>query len=401
MTHPALAGGPVYLDYNATTPVDPEALEVALPYLTTHFGNPSSGHHYAGAPRRAVEQARGQMAGLLGAAPEEIVFTGGGSEADTLAIRGAALGSRRRRVVTLATEHPAVLRSCDSLRAEGFTVTLLPVDGHGRADPGDLRAAVREAALVSIAYGNSETGTLQPIAELAAIARDAGALFHTDAAQAVGKVPIDVDALGVDLLTVVGHKMYAPKGVGALYVRSGTPLHPVIHGGGQEGGLRAGTENVAFIAALGRAAEIAARELPGSAVRLAILRDLLRAELEAALPGRVLLNGHPTERLPGTLNVSVEGVSGRAMLAAVPGIAASTGSACHEGVDAPSPVLLAMGLPAERALAALRLSLGRWSTEQEVRLAAHLIAEAVVTPPVMGVTTAPAVRPARRSGRAG
>ncbi|MEU7898098.1 cysteine desulfurase family protein [Nonomuraea sp. NPDC049152] len=380
MTHPALAGAPIYLDYNATTPVDPEALEAALPYLTTHFGNPSSGHRYASAPRQALDRARGQVAGLLGAAPEEIVFTGGGSEADTLAIRGAALGSGRRRIISLATEHPAVLRSCDSLRAEGFGVTLLPVDRHGRLDPDELRAAVREedTALVSIAYGNSETGTLQPIADLAAIAHAGGALFHTDAAQAVGKVAIDVAALGVDLLTVVGHKMYAPKGVGALYVRSGTPLHPVVHGGGQEGGLRAGTENVAFIAALGQAAEIARSQLPGSAVRLAALRDLLQAELEAGLPGRVRLNGHPAERLPGTLNVSIDGISGRALLAAVPEIAAATGSACHEGVDAPSPVLLAMGLPPERAVAALRLSLGRWSTEQEVRQAALLIARAAV-----------------------
>ncbi|MFD1939971.1 MULTISPECIES: cysteine desulfurase family protein [Nonomuraea] len=378
MTHPALAGGPIYLDYNATTPVDPEALEAALPYLTTHFGNPSSGHRYAAAPREALDRARGQLARLLGAAAEEIVFTGGGSEADTLAIRGAALGSRARHVITLATEHPAVLRSFDSLRADGFAVTLLPVDGHGRLDPDDLRAAVREqpTALVSIAYGNSETGTLQPIAELAAVAHAGGALFHTDAAQAVGKVAIDVAALGVDLLTVVGHKMYAPKGVGALYVRSGTALRPVIHGGGQEGGVRPGTENVAFIAALGQAAEIAGRELPGSAERLAALRDLLRAELEAALPGRVRLNGHPSERLPGTLNVSIDGTGGRVLLAAVPEIAAATGSACHEGVDAPSPVLLAMGLPAERALAALRLSLGRWSSEHEVRQAARLIAQA-------------------------
>lgn len=380
MTHPALAGAPIYLDYNATTPVDPEALEAALPYLTTHFGNPSSGHRYASAPRQALDRARGQVAGLLGAAPEEIVFTGGGSEADTLAIRGAALGSGRRRIISLATEHPAVLRSCDSLRAEGFGVTLLPVDSHGRLDPDELRAAVRgeDTALVSIAYGNSETGTLQPIADLAAIAHAGGALFHTDAAQAVGKVAIDVAALGVDLLTVVGHKMYAPKGVGALYMRSGTPLHPVVHGGGQEGGLRAGTENVAFIAALGQAAEIARRQLPGSAVRLAALRDLLQTELEAGLPGRVRLNGHPAERLPGTLNVSIDGISGRALLAAVPEVAAATGSACHEGVDAPSPVLLAMGLPAERAVAALRLSLGRWSTEQEVRQAALLIARAAV-----------------------
>ncbi|GAA4931152.1 cysteine desulfurase [Nonomuraea thailandensis] len=381
MTHPALADGPIYLDYNATTPVDPAVAQAALPYLGSHFGNPSSGHHYARAPRQALDLARRQVAGLLGASPGEIVFTGGGSEADTLAVRGAALAvpdPGRRQVVSLATEHPAVLESCRGLRRDGFTVRLLPVDHHGRVRPADLREALAEqpTALVSIACGNSETGTLQPITELAALAHAAGALFHTDAAQACGKLPLDVAALDVDLLTVVGHKMYAPKGVGALYVRTGTPLLPIIHGGGQEGGLRAGTENVAFIAALGHAAELASGELPGSAARLAGLRDLLHGELERLLPGRVRLNGHPAERLPGTLNVSIEGVRGRDLLAAVPGIAASTGSACHEGIDRPSPVLTAMGLPERRALSALRLSLGRWSTEAEVLRAARLIAQA-------------------------
>jgi cysteine desulfurase len=272
MTHPGLAGGPVYLDYNAATPVDPAALEAALPYLTVQFGNPSSGHRYAEAPRAAVERARAQVAELLGTQPGEIVFTGGGSEADTLAVRGAALAgqSHRRHVVTLPTEHPAVLQACRSLQGEGFAVTYLPVDGFGRVDPADLEDVITaETALVSIAYGNSETGTLQPIPELATIARAHGAVFHTDAAQAVGKVDLDVAELGVDLLTMVGHKMYAPKGVGALYVRAGIPMQPVIHGGGQENGLRAETENVAFIAALGQAASIARAGLPASTLRLA------------------------------------------------------------------------------------------------------------------------------------
>jgi cysteine desulfurase len=383
MTHPGLAGGPVYLDYNATTPVDPAALEAALPYLTVQIGNPSSGHRYAEAPRAAVERARAQLAELLGTQPGEIVFTGGGSEADTLAVRGAALAgqSHRRHVVTLPTEHPAVLQACRSLQGEGFAVTYLPVDGFGRVDPADLEDVITaETALVSIAYGNSETGTLQPIPELATIARAHGALFHTDAAQAVGKVDLDMAELGVDLLTMVGHKIYAPKGVGALYVRAGIPMQPVIHRGGQENGLRAGTENVAFIAALGQAASIARAGLPASTLRLAGLRDLLHRELERLLPDQIHLNGHPDQRLPGTLNVSIEGIRGRALLAELPEIAAAAGSACHEGVDSPSEVLLAMGISAERANAALRLSLGRWTTEEELRRAAHLIAQHVTLP---------------------
>ena len=383
MSHPGLANGPIYLDYNATTPVDPAVLDAALPYLATHFGNPSSSHHYAAAPRAALARARGQVAELLGAEPSEIVFTGGGSEADTLAIRGAALAAplSRRQVITLPTEHPAVLQACRSLQAEGFTVTRLPVDEFGRVDPADLQATITSGtALVSVAYGNAETGTLQPIRELAAIARAHGAVFHTDAAQAVGKVDLDVTELGVDLLTVVGHKMYAPKGVGALFIRAGVPVQPIIHGGGQEHGRRAGTENVAFIAALGKAAALARDELPGSMQHLAELRDMLHRELERLLPGRVHLNGHPTQRLPGTLNVSIDGIRGRALLAALPEIAASTGSACHEDIDTPSEVLLAMGLPTDRAGAALRLSLGRWTTGGDVRRAAQLISQQVTAP---------------------
>ncbi|GGL40834.1 cysteine desulfurase family protein [Planomonospora parontospora] len=334
MSHPTLAGGPIYLDYNATTPVDPAVLQAALPYLATHFGNPSSAHAYAHAPRAALARARIQLADLLGARPEEIVFTGGGSEADTLAIRGAALAraddGARRQILTLATEHPAVLQACRSTERDGYLTRLLPVDACGRLDPADLREALgQDTALVSIAYGNSETGTLQPIPELAALARAAGALFHTDAAQAAGKVPIDV-------------------------------------------------------AALGAAADLAGRELPGSRIRLADLRDLLQTELERLLPGRVHLNGHPTMRLPGTLNVSIDGIGGRALLAAVPEIAAATGSACHEGTDVVSPVLTAMGLPEQRARSALRLSLGRWSTEAEVRRAAALLARAADALPSPG-----------------
>ena len=334
--HPGLSNGPIYLDYNATTPVDPRVVEAALPYLTVHFGNPSSTHHYGQAAREAIGHARGEVADLLGAHIDEIVFTASGSDSDTLAIRGAAPANRDRgdHVITQATEHPAVLEACRSLEADGFRLTILPVDHHGRVDPADLEQAVTsDTTLVSVMLANAETGTLQPIVELARIAHAHGALFHTDAAQAAGKIPMDVTELGVDLLTVVGHKMYAPKGVGALYVRSGTRLQPTIHGGGQENGRHAGTENVALIVALGAASRIAGESLPQSASQLTELRDTLHLRLADLLPDRVSLNGHPEHRLPGTLNISISNIRGADVLAATLGIAAATGSACHEGVD--------------------------------------------------------------------
>jgi cysteine desulfurase len=378
-THPGLANGPIYLDYNATTPVDPRVVEAALPYLSTHFGNPSSAHAYAEPSRRAIAAARAEVARLLACAPEEVVFTGGGCESDNLAIRGAALASRAHggHVVTQETEHPGVLSICRALeRLHGVSVTYLPVDAHGTVSPADLEAAITpRTVVVSIMHANNETGTLQPIAELARIAHDHGALFHTDAAQSVGKIRTRVDELGIDLLTVVGHKLYAPKGIGALYIRAGVELEPVVYGGGQERGLRAGTENVALAVALGAAARIAGEDLEASGGRLRRLRDLLGARLEEQLPGRVHVHGHPTRRLPNTLNVAIDGVRGDDLLAAAPLVAASTGSACHAGVHEPSPVLLAMGVPAERALSALRLSVGRWTSEAEVEEAALHLAD--------------------------
>jgi cysteine desulfurase len=378
-THPGLAHRPIYLDYNATTPVDARVVEAALPYFSLEFGNPSSAHVYAEMPRRAIAAARVEMAGLLGCAPEEVVFTGGGSEADNLAVRGAVLAARARgdHVVTQATEHPAVLGACRALeRLHGVRVTYLPVDGHGRVSPADLEAAItRRTVLVSIMHANNETGTVQPIGDLARIAHRHGALFHTDAAQSVGKIRTRVDELEVDLLTVAGHKLYAPKGIGALYVRDGVELEPVVYGGGQERGLRGGTESVALAVALGAAARIAGEDQEASAGRLRRLRDLLDARLDELLPGRSHLNGHPTERLPNTLNVGIEGVRSDDLLAAAPLVAASTGSACHAGGHEPSPVLLAMGVPAERALSALRLSLGRWTSQAEVEEAALHLAE--------------------------
>jgi cysteine desulfurase len=382
--HPGLADGPIYLDYNATTPVDPRVAETAQPYLATHFGNPSSGHAYAEQPHRALAEARQQLASLIGAEPAEMVFTAGGSEADNLAIRGTALAHVRPasvRIITQASEHPAVLEACRALqRLHGVQVGYVPVGRDGLVDPAALAHTITtDTVLVSIMAANNETGALQPITELAGIAHARGVLFHTDAAQAAGKIPIDVSEWGVDLLTIAGHKMYAPKGIGALYVRSGLRLEPLVYGGGQERGLRAGTESVALAVALGAAARLARTEIDAGGVdRIRLLRDLLHRRLVELLPGRVQLNGHRDLRLPNTLNVSITGVGGDDLLAATPGIAASTGAACHSGISEPSPVLLAMGHDPGRALSALRLTLGRWTTRDDIEQAAYQIADAAL-----------------------
>lgn len=380
--HPGLRGGPVYLDYNATTPVDPRVVDAMLPHLGHHFGNPSSSHSYGDQPRHALEQARAQVAALIGARPDEIVFSGSGSEADNLALRGAVLRAKadRPHVITQVTEHPAILETCHALeRLHDTEVTYLPVDGDGLVDPAALAAALTERTiLVSVMAANNETGALQPVAELARITRAHGALFHCDAAQAAGKIPLDVRESGVDLLTIVGHKMYAPKGIAALYVRQGVALEPLIYGGGQERGLRSGTENVALAAGLGAAAQLAAEELvDGGSQRIAALRERLHTGLTARLPGCIHLNGPVEPRLPNTLNFSIDGIRGHELLDAVPEIAASTGSACHSGEHRPSPVLSAMGVPETRSLAALRLSLGRWTTADDIDRTVKLLERAV------------------------
>ena len=381
MAHPSLQYGPIYLDYNATTPVDPAVVEAMLPYLSLHFGNPSSAHRYGRAAHHAIDTAREQVARLIGCLPGEITFTGGGSESDNLAIRGAALARRGLgdHIITQITEHPAVLNTCRAVaRLHGFRVTYLPVDSSGRVSPADVEAAIEDrTVLITIMHANNETGTLQPIAEIAQIARQHGVLIHTDAAQTVGKIPVRVHELGVDMLTIAGHKLYAPKGIGALYVRHGLQLEPLIYGGGQEAGLRAGTENVAYMVALGSACMLAQQQLAASQPRLQQLRDSLRQQLEQYLAGSIYLNGHETQRLPNTLNISVGGIFSEEVLAATPEIASSTGSACHEGSTDPSPVLMAMGLSRERALGALRLTLGRWSTSQEVEQAARLLVQTI------------------------
>jgi cysteine desulfurase len=367
---------PVYLDYNATTPIDPGVLEAMLPWLREHFGNPSSDHPYGQRAREAVAQARGQVAALIGAQPGEILFTGCATGANNLAILGAARAQRGRgrHVITSAVEHPSVAGPLTHLRGQGWEVTVLDVDGYGCVSPVALAAALRDdTVLVSVMQANNEVGTLAPIAELAALARRRGALFHTDAAQSVGKVAVDVGALGVDLLTLAGHKFYAPKGVGALYVRAGTPLSPIQFGAVQEQGLRPGTENVAHIVGLGAAAALAQRRLSAGTGRLRQRRDALHQRLAEAIPG-LALNGHPDARLPNTLNVSFPGVSGRELLARTPEVAASVGSACHAEAAGVSGVLGAMGLTAARALGAVRLSIGEPTTEEGIGRGADALA---------------------------
>jgi cysteine desulfurase len=374
---------PIYLDYNATTPVDPAVLEAMLPFLHRDFGNPSSTHPYGKAAHAAVDQARHQVAELLGSSDDEIVFTGGGSEASNQALKGVAFqrlhgwfGRWRRaaHIITCAIEHPATLQPCEFLQRLGCKITILPVDGHGLVDPDDVQKAMDSStALVSIMHANNEVGTLQPIKEIAALARQRGVLVHIDAAQSLGKVPVNVDDLGVDLLSVAGHKLYAPKGIGVLYVRRGVKLEPLIHGAGHEGGRRAGTENVPYIVALGKACELARQSLPTVTDRLRSLRDRLWQRLQTGLGERVVLNGHREKRLPNTLNVNFVGHVGAELLAKVPEIAASTGSACHEGLVTQSPVLCAMKVPPEIGRGALRLTVGRFTSEDQVDRAAQAL----------------------------
>lgn len=371
---------PIYLDYNATTPVDPAVLDTMLPYLREHFGNPSSDHSYGYHARAAVQTAREQLAALLGAHPDEVIFTGSGSEANNLAIKGlaAALHTRGNHIVTSAIEHPAVSAPLRYLERQGFRLTIVPVDASGQVDPTQVADALTDATiLVSIMHANNEIGTIQPIRVIAEAAHARGALVHTDAAQTVGKLPVQMDALGVDLLTVAGHKLYAPKGVGALVVRRGVPLEPLIHGAGHEQGRRAGTEHVALIVGLGHAAALAGERLTAYQERTRALRDTLHQAILARVPAAVL-NGHPTERLPNTLNLSFPGSNAAALLATIRDrVACSTGSACHAGHAAPSGVLLALGRDPGLASAALRLSLGWGTTAQDIQIAAEVIGAAI------------------------
>ena len=364
---------PIYLDHNATTPVHPEVLEAMLPFLHEHFGNASSSHVYGRRTREAVEAARGQVAALIGAAPGEIVFTSGGIEANNLAIQGMARRhGKPGRIVTSCIEHPATEGPCTLLEGQGWEVHRLAVDAQGQVRFDEARAALQPGtALLTLIHAHNETGVVQPVAEVGRMAHEAGALVHTDAAQSAGKIPVDVDALGVDLLSLVGHKLYGPKGIGALYVSRGTPLAPLFPG--SPGDLRPGTLNTPSIVGLGAACALAARELEAERTRIEAMRDELLDRLRAAIPGIVLF-GHPAERLPNTLYVGFPGATGEALLDATPDVAASTGSACHSGQHHASAVLMAMGIGPEPASGAVRLSLGRQVAAVQIpEVAARLV----------------------------
>lgn len=376
---------PIYLDYNATTPVAPEVLEEMLPYLgpaadapNGQFGNPSSSHVLGQAAAAAVGQARNRVARLLGAQPEEIVFTSGGTEANNLAIKGPAWrkAAPAGHLVISSIEHPAVVEPTRFLERLGWQVTVLRTNRHGVVDPAAVAAALRpDTVLVSIMHANNEIGTIQPVGEIAAACRQRGVLMHTDAAQSVGKIPVDVRSLGVDLLSVAGHKLYAPKGVGALYIRNGVKLEPLIHGAAHEQGRRAGTENVPYIVALGKACELAGQSLAEAPVRMTRLRDRLYEQLCRGI-GPLPINGEMAARLPNTLSVNFPGVKGNDLLALTPEVCASTGAACHSGVSHLSATLRALGISAEEGQGTVRMSLGWYTTEEDVDRAAQMLVKA-------------------------
>ncbi len=379
---------PIYLDYNATTPLDPAVIAAIQPYLSDHFGNPSSSHQYGQQTKSAVERSRQQVASLIGAEPDEIVFTSGGSEANNHALKGLIharsqtffqrlFGKREQHIITSVIEHPAIDLPCRFLARHGCRVTRVPVDSQGLVNPDDVKKALAQGAtLVTIMHSNNEVGTLQPIKEIAKLCRSHGAICHTDAAQSLGKVEINVNDLGVDLLSIAGHKLYAPKGVGALFIRRGVKLENLMHGAGHEAGRRAGTENVPWMVALGTACEIAKGSLPGATEKLRGLRDRLWSKLQSGLGKAISLNGHVQRRLPNTLNVNFIGCTGAELLDALPSIAASTGSACHEGQVHLSGVLKAMGVSPEVGRGAIRLSVGRFTTEEQIDAATEQLIQA-------------------------
>lgn len=368
----------VYLDYNASSPIAPEVAAAMLPFLTDYYGNPST-NHWAGKPaKEAFERARRQVAALLNCGEDEVIFTSGGSESNNHALKGVfyALKGHGNHIITTKIEHPAILNPCKFLEKHGADVTYVGVDRYGQVAPADIERAITDKTiLISVMHANNEVGTVQPIVEISKIAKKYNVLVHTDAAQSVGKIPTRVDDLGIDLLSMAGHKLYAPKGIGALYIRRGTPIEPFVHGAGHEGGRRAGTENIILAAGLGKACVQALEVLPNAGIRE--LRDYFWHELKNHFTENIVLNGHPEERLPNTLNVSFVGKVGQDILAKIPGLAASTGSACHAGTVELSPVLKAMQVDDEVGKGTIRFSLGRYTTKEEIDIALQWLKEAV------------------------
>jgi cysteine desulfurase len=368
---------PIYFDHNATTPILLEVFEAMVPWLMDGFGNPSSSHVYGQRAKSAVEEARTQVARLLGCSSEEILFTSGGTEANNIAIRGVLEAHpERKHLITSVIEHPATAKPCAYMVRHGFHQDVLGVDQWGQVSADDVEDKLAaNTGLVTIMHSNNETGVLQPITAISRVTRANGTFLHTDAAQSLGKVPVDVQALGIDLLSIAGHKLYAPKGVGALFIKKGVRVAPVLLGAGHERGLRPGTENVASIVGLGMACELAQKNIATDSKRVQVLRDDLWTGLQKQVPG-IALNGHPTQRLPNTLSIRFPKVSGTALLANTPGIAASTGSACHDGHESASDVITAMGIRPEDALGTVRLTLGRGTTPKHIEQAAKLLTDA-------------------------
>ena len=369
----------IYLDYNATTPIAKEVPDAMMPFILEDFGNPSSGHPMGKRAREALEKARSQIAALLGCESSEIIFTSGGTESNNMVLKSLAwtMRNRGRHIITTRIEHPAIINTALFLMETGLDVTFLPVDKYGQVDPGEVKKAIKkDTILITVMQANNETGTIQPLAEISSIAREHGILFHTDAAQAVGKIETKVDDLGVDFLSIAGHKLYAPKGVGVLYIRKGVTIEPFMHGGGQEMRLRSGTENVMLNVGLGRACELVQGDLSHEMVRIRRLRDRLHDRIRAAIPDAVL-NGHPEKRLPNTLFISFPGMIGEEILRKVPDLCTSTGAACHDQSVTLSHVLAAMGVSKEVGMGAIRLTLGRPTTQEEVDQASQWIVEAV------------------------
>jgi cysteine desulfurase len=370
---------PIYLDYNATTPIDPEVAAAMRPFLDKYFGNPSSTHWYGQQAKQAVEQARQQVAQLLQCHPEEVLFTSGGSEANNAAIKGVAFANQARgnHLITSSIEHPAVLEVCRFLETKGFEVTYVPVNAYGQVELAAIEQAIRpQTLLITIMHANNEVGTIQPIADIVRLAKRHGILVHTDAAQSVGKIPTTVEALGVDLLSIAGHKLYAPKGIGVLYIRHGTQLEKLMHGASHERNLRAGTENVLEIVGLGTACAIAHRDLQRNMRHLQTMRDRLESGLTQRLTD-VRVNGHPTSRLPNTLSLSIAGLEANRLLEAMADVAASSGAACHADTVDISSVLTAMQVPLTYAMGTIRFSVGKMTTVEEIDRAIHLVGRAV------------------------